>query len=151
MLRRHLLLGTLVCGVTIACTDSLGPPSVWDNLSVTADRLLYLPGDRVVVTTQNRTGRLVFCDHCQGEVQGLELLGEWNGSYGVFRGCSWSLGGPAEILIAIEPGERHVDTLHINTEAYTGNWRAVLRFEDEEGAETFYATPRFRVLGTWKP
>lgn len=58
MIRRHLLLGIISCSMAMACGESsLGPPSIWGDLRVKADRGLYVPDARVVVTTENRTGR----------------------------------------------------------------------------------------------
>jgi hypothetical protein len=148
-LLRRVLLAAFVCGAAVGCRESLGPESIWGDLRVETDRSLYAPGASVIVTTTNSTDRTLYCDHCAGEVQGLELLGEWNGSYGMARGCLRGFAPAAPVAIA--PGARHVDTMHINEFAYTGTWRAVLRFTDDAGTEAYHASPSFKVIGSWKP
>lgn len=146
---RRVLISALACGAAIACRETLGPQSIWGDLRVETDRSLYVPEASVRVTTTNHTDRTLYCDHCAGEIQGLELLGEWNGSYGMTRVCF--RGVAPEAPVAIAPGERHVDMMHINEFAYTGTWRVVLRFTDDAGTEAYHASKSFRVLGTWKP
>ncbi len=120
---------------------------------VRADRESYRPLDMVVVTTTNRSRRTVYDDHCGGEVQGFEYLGEWNASYGMGRGCDWP--DPAAWRthsVAIPPGATHVDTLHVNGRAYTGTWRVVLTLRDTAGAplpEGRGISNTFRVRSGW--
>jgi hypothetical protein len=145
-MRRVLI--ALVSLVTVACGDGgAGPGS--QSVAVRTERAEYRPGNLVVVTTTNRSGRTIYDDHCGGEVQGYEYLEEWDANFGAARVC-WE---PVP-AVAIPPGTAHVDTLGVNGQAYTGTWRVELRLLDDAGAplpEAQRVSNTFRVRGTWAP
>jgi hypothetical protein len=115
----------------------------------------YRPGQVIIVTTVNRSDGVVYDDHCGGEVQGFELLGEWNASYGVGRGCldvdpaDWRARS-----IPIPRGSLHADTFHVNGLAYTGTWRVRLDLRDAGGEllpDSRSVSNTFHVKGAWSP
>jgi hypothetical protein len=115
----------------------------------------YVPVEPIIVTTVNQSGRTIYDDHCGGGVQGYELLRRWDASFGVSRACLWRDGsGPRSYGVAIPAGASHVDTLHVNSEAYTGTWRVELYLRDANGARLPLGdrvSNTFRVQGRWTP
>jgi hypothetical protein len=149
-----------VCFAALGCRGSSGPGSLppaapGASVRILTDRTEYRPTERVIVTTTNLTGRAVFDDHCGGEVQGFEYLQRWNASYGMGRGClSRDPGGWRQRSVPIAAGGTHVDTMHINGQAYSGTWRVQLLLLDEAGeplADAHRVSNTFRVRGGWTP
>lgn len=144
-----------MCAAVCACADSSGPQSAAGEIAIRTDRTEYEPNQLIIVRTTNRSGRLVYDDHCGGEVQGFEFLKKWNASYGAARGCfNFDPGEWQRRSIAIPNGSVHVDTFHVNGRAYTGTWRVQLYFRDEVGEllpENQSVSNAFRVNGTWSP
>lgn len=145
---------TLALAAT-ACRDATGIGGEPGNVTIQTDRADYRPMELIVVTTINRSGRTVYDDHCGGEVQGFEYLNRWNASYGAGRGCvdhdprNWRLHSAP-----IRDRATHVDTLHVNGQAYSGTWRVQLYLRDEAGdplPEDQRTSNTFHVVGTWLP
>ena len=140
-----------------ACGDATGPASlVGPAVTVRTERTAYRPMDLVTITTTNNSSRTVWDDHCGGELQGLEYLGRWNGSYGSGRACVDLRGADdwRARAIPIPPGGTHVDVLHVNGSAYTGTWRAELLLRDDAGRllpSLRRTSNTFRVTGDWSP
>jgi hypothetical protein len=154
MQQRRIAILTIVLTVAaVGCHDAAAPRD--EPLAIRTDRLEYRAGEPVVVTTTNRTGRTVYDDHCGGEVQGYELVKEWNGSFGFTRYCIFP--DPAAwrtYSVAIPDGATHVDTLSGNVDEYSGTWRVQLALRDETGAalpEARRTSNTYRIRGTWTP
>lgn len=153
-MQRRMVVGML-CAAVCACGDNTGPQVADREITIRTERSDYRPNELIIAQTTNRSGRLLYDDHCGGRVEGYELFGEWNASYGMARGCR--LYGPddwRETSIAIPDGTVHVDTLHVNGRAYTGTWRVRLLLRDESGARLSDGqsiSDTFRVSGTWSP
>ena len=130
---KYRLASILALIVAVACRGAASPEGS-ASLSIRTDRSEYRRLDRIVVTTTNETGEVVYDDHCTGEVQGFELLDRWNASYGMARECSWPDASRwRDYSVEIPAGTAHVDTFHVSGVAYTGTWRIELGLRDAAG------------------
>lgn len=68
----HIVIG-IVCAVACACVDSTSPQVADREIAIRTDRSEYDPNDVIIVRTANRSGRLLYDDHCGGSVEGYEL------------------------------------------------------------------------------
>jgi hypothetical protein len=153
---RHRLVPGLISLAALGCHDTTAPAAGDRRVTVRTDHIVYRPLELVVVTTVNRTGAVVYDDHCGGEVEGYEFLKQWNASYGMARigfdfdtTTDWRLHS-----IAIPVGAAHVDTMFVNDRAYTGTWRVTLYLRDESGtalAQDQRTSNTFHVNDTWIP
>jgi hypothetical protein len=124
--------------------------------TVETDHALYHPMERVVFTIVNQGDRVIYYDR-GGEIEGFDLYKQWNGSFGSAGGgcreadCETDL---RKRSMPIAPGAAGVDTLPINSQAYSGSWRVRVALRDETGwllPEDQRTSRTFQVEGSWRP
>ena len=117
-----------------ACSSVEPNVEVRDGLfvEIRTDRRSYEPGDLATLTLANLGTERVHFDPCRIQVEGKVVDGYWSGSFG-FGGCLL-VGAPSiQALVSLRPGESAKEVLPINGRAYSGQWRAHLRFLDDSG------------------
>lgn len=140
----------------MSCRDSTSPqaqPDFSGKISLTTDQGHYLGTGEVVVTTTNNSSHDIYDHHCGGMMEGLELHGYWNGSYGSGRGCREG-DDFSRFRIRIPPGTTHVDSFKINSMGYSGSWRVQLNLLDEAGRllpEVIRTSNVFTIENSWRP
>ena len=134
------------CLGLLACVDGLSPSP---PMSIWTDRAEYVRGGVIEVSTTNLSSEVVFDDHCAGAVEGFDLFGAWNGSFGTGRACLERSDDWRTHSVAIPPGATHMDTFQVSMSAYAGTWRVRLLLRSGTGSplpEIATASNTFRVL-----
>jgi hypothetical protein len=136
------LIAITACVAASACHQTSEPWNTDGLLTILSDKTEYQRNQRVSVTIHNGTDQVLYDDQCAGEVQGFEMAGKWNSSYGDSRSCGEFSDGPPpgwtppdwrSRSVAIQPGGVYVENFLINQSSYPGTWRVELWLRNDAG------------------
>jgi len=123
----------LILGPLLGACGSPVDPSRLD-VEIRTAQDVYRPLDLAVARITNQSGVTVLRDLCSGQIEGRRSpADDWNGSYGSGRACALPAGIRYPEPQRIAPAESVSDTLPINADAYTGEWRFQYFLYDEDG------------------
>jgi hypothetical protein len=129
---RHARISLILGSLLGACRSPLDPSRL--DVEIRTAQAVYRPLDLAVARITNRSGVTIFRDLCSGQIEGRRSpADDWNGSYGSGRACALLAGVRYPEPQRIAPGETVSDTLPINADAYTGEWRFQYFLYDEAG------------------
>ncbi len=135
-------IATIGCAAAFACHQTVEPSKTDGLLTILTDQTEYQRNQKVVVTIRNGTDHVLYDDTCAGEVQGFEMAGKWNASYGDMRSCGIFSDGPPpgwkppdwrSRSVAIQPDGVRDETILLNQAAHPGTWRVELWLRNEKG------------------